>query len=381
MTRWNGSELTPLNDIYGQEIAKKILRNSFNSGRLASTYLFYGDDGLGKWAMAVALAALINCEKPVTDESGAAVDACGKCLNCHQILNLSFPEMSFAVPIPPHRSESDAASLILEYLEEKRKEPYKIITSTRQLTIPISVAREIKRKTAIKPPEGTKRVILFHQMEKMLAASADSLLKLIEEPPPETIIILTARDPENLLPTIQSRSQKIAFRSITAPEIAGYVQEKYNLSPEKAEFYSRLAEGSLGRAVSLVSDEDSSVREVSFLMFKALFQKDNPSAFAAINELINPNNRGETEEVLLFWQSFISDLMLLKYGRDSSGLVNIDLTKELEKLTGRVAGSSDLCALVENIKNMHIAVKRNAHIRPAMAAFVFNFKKHIRQST
>jgi len=343
--------------------------------------LFYGDDGFGKWPMAIAFAALLNCEKPLTDESGAAVDACGECRNCRQILNLGFPEMYFAVPIPPRRSDSEVIPQVLEYLDQKRKEPYRIITSTRQLTIPISVAREIKRKTAIKPPGGTRRIVLFNQMEKMLAASADSLLKLIEEPPPETIIILTARDPENLLPTIQSRAQRIAFRPVPAQEIVRYLQNKYDISAKKAEFYSRLAEGSIGRAVALVNEDEASLREVSFLMFKALFQKETPSAVAAVNELINPNNRGETEQVLQFWQSFMSDLMLLKYGRSEEGLVNVDLAGELGKLANLIAGGDEFCSLVDYIKDMHISIKRNVHIRPAMAAFVFNFKKHIGQST
>ena len=373
--------MTPLDDIYGQEIARKILLNSYRRNRLASTYLFYGDDGIGKWPTAVALAALVNCEAPVKDEGGAVIDACGECRNCRQVLNLTFPEMFFAVPIPPHRSESDASDLILEYLQQKRETPYRIITSTRQLTIPISIARDIKRRTAIKPANGTKRVILFYQMEKMLASSADSLLKLIEEPPPETIIILTVRDPENLLPTIQSRAQKIAFRPIPEIEIARHLQARHDIAPEKAAFYSRLSEGSLGRAVALVNEEESSIREVSFLMFKALFQKDNPSAFAVVNEMINPNNRGEAEQVLQFWQSFMSDLILLKYGRDASGLTNTDLLSELEKLANQVAGGDDFCSLVDYIKEMHLGIRRNVHIRPAMAAFVFNFKKHIGQST
>lgn len=381
MTRWNGLELTPLNSIYGQDIVKKILLNSYKRQKLASTYLFYGDDGLGQWPMAISLAALVNCEKPAVDESGEIIDACGECRNCRQILNLGFSEMYFGVPIPPHRTESEAGELVLEYLEEKRREPYKIITSTRQLTIPISAAREIKRRTAIKPQAGIKRIILFYQMEKMLAASADSLLKLIEEPPPETIIILTARDPENLLPTIQSRSQKIAFRPIPPAMIAEYLQSKYEISAERADFCARLAEGSIGRSVGLVDDRESSVREVSFLMFKALFQKDTPSAVAAVNDMINPNNRGETEQVLLFWQSFMSDLMLLKYGREAGNLVNVDLAGELGNLANQVAGGDEFCALVERIKDMHISIKRNVHIRPAMAAFVFNFKKHIGQST
>ena len=309
--------MTPLNNIRGQEVAGKILLNSLNRNRLASTYLFYGGDGLGKWSMAIALAALVNCEEPVRDGDEQIVDACGKCRNCRQILNLGFPELHLAVPIPPHKKESDAVPLILEFLEQKKEEPYRIITSTRQLTIPIHLARKIKHDTAIKPPKGLKRVILFYQMERMLPSSADSLLKLIEEPPPETIIVLTAVDPDNLLPTVQSRAHKIAFKPIPEPEIADYLQTRYELSSDKSKFYARLAEGSIGRALaSMEDDSESSVRQVAFLMFKALFYKDNPSAAATINEFLNINNRGEVERILSLWQSFLSDLVILRYGRE-----------------------------------------------------------------
>lgn len=373
--------MTPLNSIYGQHIAKNILLNSLNRDRLASTYLFYGDDGLGKWLMVVALASLVNCEKPVKNESGDIVDSCGDCLNCRQIQNLGFPELHFALPIPPHKNELEAIALNLEYIEQKRKEPFKIITSTRQITIPIDVAREIKRKTAIKPPAGVKRVILFYQMERMLGASADSLLKLIEEPPPETIIVLTAKDPENLLPTIQSRAQKIRFGPIAEPEISGYLMDKYELTSEKAQFAARLSEGSIGRALSFIMDEnESSMRQTSFLMFKALFQKDNSSAAAIVNEFINPNNKGETEQILSSWQSFLSDLILLKYGRDPSEILNIDLSVELENLANRISNSEDFCHILKEIKQMNISLRRNVHIRPAMTALALNLRKYIVQS-
>jgi DNA polymerase III subunit delta' len=153
--------LTPLNDILGQDIAKRIIRNSFNKNKLASTYLFYGSDGIGKWPAALALAALVNCEQPLTDEDGQAIDACGVCRNCRQIINLSFPELYLGVPIPPHKNEAEANELIQQYAGLKKQEPYKIITSSRQLTIPIDIARAVKRKTAIKPPENITRVILF----------------------------------------------------------------------------------------------------------------------------------------------------------------------------------------------------------------------------
>ncbi|MCX6826103.1 MAG: hypothetical protein NTV06_02375 [candidate division Zixibacteria bacterium] len=371
-----------LSNIPGQPTVKRILLNSLNRQKLASTYLFYGKDGLGKWPMAIAMAALVNCEKPVKDADGHIVDACGKCRNCRQIANLIFPELHFAIPIPPHKNTDETITLSLEYLEQKKKEPYRNVTSTRQLTIPVDVAREIRQKTAIKPQAGLKRVILFYQMEKMLPASADSLLKLIEEPPPETIIILTANDPNNLLPTIPSRAQKILFKPIPEKEITEYISAQYGLEIEKAAFWARLSMGSLGQALSLIEgEEEISLRQTSFLMFKSLFLKDIPSAVATINEFINPNNRGETEYILRQWQSFLSDIILLKYGGHISEIINSDLGAEFENLLVRVSDPDSPCNLLMAIKGVTLSLRRNVHIRPAMTALAFQFQKCINQSS
>jgi DNA polymerase-3 subunit delta' len=373
--------LITLNSIPGQQTAKRILLNSFNKQRLASTYLFYGADGSGKWPIAVALTALINCENPVKDEAGVIIDACGVCRNCHQIGNLAFPEFHFALPIPPHKSENEAIDLNREYLEQKRGEPYRIITSTRQLTIPIDIAREIKRKSSIRPASGMKRVILFYQMEKMLPASADSLLKLIEEPPPETIIILTALDPDNLLPTIQSRAQKVLFRPLNDKEIEKYLIEKYGISEEKAALLARLGSGSLGRALNLIDEEgEISLRQNSFFMFKGLFQKENPSILATLNEFVNPNNRGEMQLILSHWHSFLSDIIMLKYGGRDFSIINIDLATELENLTAYVSGPDEFCLILEELKQATLDLRRNAHIRLALAALIFKVRKYMNQS-
>lgn len=374
--------MTPLNDICHQDTARTIILNSFNRDRLASTYLFFGIDGVGKWAAAIALAALTNCQEPQKDDSGRITDACGRCRNCRQIIRLNFPEMHFALPLPPHRSESDADKLTQEYLEQKKDEPYAIITSPRQLTIPVNTARAIRRKAAIKPPAGTKRIIVFYRMENMLPASADSLLKLIEEPPPETIIILTAESPNHLLPTIQSRSQKIRFKPLPTDIIARYLVDHYRTPEKKAEFYARLAGGSLGQALlSLDEDDRSSQRQTAFLMFKSLFGDDTPAAVASLNELLNPRDRGGTEQILKYWQSFLSDLIIIKYAGEPTDIINTDLLAEMEKLAGRITGSDSFMELQNEIKKVILLLKRNVHIRPAMTSMALNFRRHLGQSS
>jgi len=373
--------LTHLIDIPEQAVARKILRNSFRRGRVASTYLFYGRDGIGKWPMAIWLAALLNCENRVQDEKGKAVDPCGKCRHCRQIMNYSFPELHFALPLPPHKSETDFVDLTLEYLNAKREEQFAIIQSSRQVSIPIKTAREIKRKTAIRPEKGLTRVILFYGMENMLPSSADSLLKLIEEPPPETVIVLTVHDPDRLLPTIQSRAQKIAFKPLSVEEIAGYLKRKYSLDSKRGLLLSRLADGSIGQAILMMEEEEeNSARQISFLMFKSLFHRDTTAAISAVNELIQPRNRGATEQTLAHWQSFISDIIQLKYIGERADIVNIDLKKELEALAGKIGRSGDFSELTDLIAEITKGLKRNIHIRPAMIDLSFRMRRLLNQS-
>jgi DNA polymerase-3 subunit delta' len=370
-----------LNNIPGQISVRKALLGSINKDRLASTYLFYGLDGVGKWTMALALAALSNCETPVKDNDSNIIDACGICRNCRQIENCSFAEILFALPLPPHKNDAEAAELTVQFLDQKREEPYKIISSKRQMSIPIKSAREIKRKTGLKPPAGIKRIILFYQMDKMLPSSADSLLKLIEEPPPDTIIILTAQDYRHLQPTIQSRAQKIIFKPIGQEDIRRYLEEKYDIPSDRARLYACLAEGSIGRAIDLIDNEDeSSLRQVSFLAFKSLFSKDTPSVVSTVNDLVNFRDRSATESILSRWQSFLSDILILKYGKAGSEIVNSDLKKELDGLAASLADGKNLSNIKAAIREISQSLRRNVHLRPAMISLVIKLKQYIAQS-
>lgn len=382
-----------LNDIPGQQTPKKILLGSLNRGKVASTYLFYGDDGVGKWRMALALAALLNCEKLARDDDGKIVDSCGQCRNCRLIAGFNFTEMLFALPLPPHKNDKEYAELFLEFLQTKKAEPYQIVTGNRQLTIPIDAAREIKKKCAIRPAAGLKRVVLFYQMEKMLQASADSLLKLIEEPPPETVIVLTANSPGNLLPTIQSRSQKVRFAPVSQPEAVAYLTQRYGLPEERAAVAARLGRGSIGKALNYIpnpadseqpetedtADTAISFRQKSFLMFKGLFSKDTPAALDTIDNLLKSNDRGDAERVLEQWQSFLGDMICAKYD-NPTGIINSDFAHDIDRFSAKIYDSDLIARLTEEIKLTVLGLRRNTHPRLAMAALAIRMRRVINQS-
>jgi DNA polymerase-3 subunit delta' len=365
----------------GQAPVSRSLLNSFNRDRLASTYLFVGADGYGKWATAIALAALVNCENPKRDESGKVLDSCAECRHCRQIENFNFAELFFALPLPPHKNESEYLALYADYIERKKKEPFRIIYEERQQTIPIETAFDIRKKIGMKPLPGATRVILFYQMEKMLKASADALLKMIEEPPRKTIIIMTATDPDELLPTIVSRAQRIRFRPYRKEEVVSYLVERYGASKERAHWAAHLAGGSLGRAVNIIEDEaGSALRQTSFLLFKDMLTRNAAAFIPIFSELINPRDRGAAEQILFHWQSFISDIIGIRHGRKLSEIANIDLGTELETLSSRIQRAAVFEEMLKEIKETNLGLRRNVHIRVGMTALGIKLSRRANQT-
>ena len=136
-----------------------------------------------------------------------------------------------------------------EVIEAKKLEPFQPLSSETTMNIPVERAREVKRSLAHKSGEGIIRVVLFYGMEKMLTQAADALLKMIEEPPSNTVLVLTTQRPERLLPTIQSRSQKIKIDNNPPSAVIEYMKENYDLSDNHLKLLSHTASGSIGRAL------------------------------------------------------------------------------------------------------------------------------------
>lgn len=296
------------------------------------------------------------------------------------VFSLNFESLYYALPIPPHKNFDEAIELTSEILQIKRAEPFRILSSAANTNIPIAVAREIKKSLSRKATERTTRVVLFHQMERMLAASADALLKLIEEPPKDTVIILTAERPESLLPTIQSRAQKVRLGRVPEDAVVGYLTEKYGLSEKRAKLLARISQGSLGRAIDMIEaseEEDSSRRAVGFLLFKSLLLEPSPNVVAHMADLLSSRDRGEAEDLLELWQSLIRDCANYAVCSSEDKIVNIDFISELQKLADYFADPQLAFPMVENIKMTLADLRRNAHIQGALVALALRLKSNV----
>ncbi|MFZ1684473.1 MAG: hypothetical protein WAU88_10145 [Candidatus Zixiibacteriota bacterium] len=365
-----------------QPRAWSILSRGVVSGRTASTYLLHGPEGVGQWPMAISFAALLNCPQPISSEDSKSLIPCGECASCRQIFHLNSPGLFLVVPIMSFDKVSEAIELTNAVLDEKREEPFKILTAPRQISLSIDMAREVKKHLMLKETDVRRRVVLFYQMEKMLTASADVLLKLIEEPPADTVILLTAERPESLLPTIQSRSQHIRLHRVPEAAAIQYLVDKYEQDPRRAKLLVRLAEQNLGRAVELCSssdDGDESNRAIGLMLFKSLFHDNTPQATFRLQDLLPRADKSDVEQLLHLWQSLTRDCANYAVNGDEAELTNIDFLPEISACAGRFSNAELSMAFMVAIKNALADLKRNVHIQIALTALVIRLTRTIRQ--
>lgn len=372
--------MTPFDITKYQPKAWTILARSFEADRVAGTYLFHGRDGLGHWPLALSLAALLNCERPQRP-ANADLQPCGNCRPCRTIFNLNFEGLMVAVPLPPFKNTDESIELTNQILDQRRAEPFCKLSAVASTNIPISVARDIKRSLSRKSSGGVVRLALFDRMERMRADSADALLKMIEEPPADTVIVLTAERPEALLPTIQSRAQKIRLERIRPEAIEQYLTERYQLDQKRARLLARIADGSLGQALELIDsgeDSDSSRRAVGFMLFKSLLTEDAPAVAAHLGELIDPRDRGEAEQMLRLWQSLLRDCARYAQVGDEAELTNIDFAADLKQLSTHFVDSRRADVMSEQIKISLADLGLNVHILGSLTALVLRLTASFR---
>ena len=200
--------------IRGQEKAKTFLNRILVSGRLGHAYLFRGPDGVGKQLCAGIVAARLNCSAP------SSHGACGTCSSCRKYLSGNHPDI--------------------------------IVISPEKGTIKIDRVRELCRSLSYPPYESELRVVVLEDVHTMRAEAANSLLKTLEEPPENNLLILTAESSREVLPTIVSRCQSIPFYGLTTGQTVEVLREQAShIEQMEADMLSRLAEGSPGRALLL----------------------------------------------------------------------------------------------------------------------------------
>lgn len=244
-------------DIIGQEEIKRHLIQTAQSGVLPHAQLFTEPGGSGAFALALAYARYVNCSRR-TD-----TDACGQCPSCLKYDELAHPDLHFVFPIVAKKERKK--EICDDYLQEWRAFLHDhtyfgidqwldaMDAGNSQALIYSKESDEIIRKLSLKIYEADYRVLLVWLPEKLHVSCANKLLKLIEEPPAHTLILMVSEQPDLILGTIQSRTQRINIPRILPEDLAKAMQSRYGLSPEDAHYVSHLANRNYLKAVEAIS--------------------------------------------------------------------------------------------------------------------------------
>ena len=245
-------------EIIGQDDTRQLLLRAVQTNHLAHALLFDGPEGSANLALALALAQYVNCE----DRQGSGTpdaDACGRCASCVKMQKLVHPDLHLVFPVANLARGKTSEAYLTEFRAFILDQPYRTLpdwldrmgADNKQGNISAEEARQILQKLSLKAYEGAYKIMLIWLPELMNVASANALLKVLEEPPAQTLFLLVTNQPDKLLITILSRTQRVALRAFTDGDVATYLRQHRNLDETTARRLAYLADGNLADALHL----------------------------------------------------------------------------------------------------------------------------------
>ena len=248
-------------DITGQTDTKEFLMRAVQTNHLAHALLFDGPAGSANLALALALAQYVNCE------SKQASDSCGRCASCVKMQKLVHPDLHFVFPVANLGKGKNSETYLPAWRTFLLAQPYRSLPDwletmggdNKQGNISAEEARSILQKLSLKAYEGAYKIMVIWLPELMNVTSANALLKVLEEPPAQTLFLLATNQPDKLLITILSRTQRVAVQAFTDEEVATHLRQQQNLDETTARRIAYLADGNLAEALRLSSQDGKGV--------------------------------------------------------------------------------------------------------------------------
>ncbi|MHA3788525.1 DNA polymerase III subunit [Flavobacterium hauense] len=328
-------------EILGQEHIKSHLTKSASSARIPHAQLFIGPEGSGTLLMAIAYAQYILCAN-TGGENTDGNEACNL-----KFRNLSHPDLHFVFPVSSNsevKSHPVSANFLKSWREFVEETPYgslfdwykKIDIQNKQGQIGVDEALEIVKSLSLKAYEGGYKVMIIWMADKMNTATANKLLKLLEEPPEKTVFILIAESQDDILQTILSRCQVLNFGPLGEKAIIDALVSRENMEPKAAQKIAHQAQGNYNKALHLLhkTDDNQPFEEWFVMWVRAAFRaKGNAAAIQdliAWSEAIAAIGREAQKQFLNFCIDMFRQALLLNY--NAKELVFMEPTVEKFKL-------------------------------------------------
>jgi DNA polymerase-3 subunit delta' len=361
-------------DIIGQEKIKQQLVKSVENKKLSHALMFLGSEGNGALALAIAFAQYVNCE----NKTGS--DSCGECPSCAKSSKYAHPDIHYSFPVIKKETKPPIS---LDYIKEWRKalieNPYMSYLDwlnymdfeNKQGNITIEECHSIIKTLSLKAFEGNYKVLIMW-LPEFLGKSGNTLLKIIEEPAPNTLFIFVAHDRELILNTILSRTQIIPVPKLNNSDITDKLITDYELSAELANDIALLANGNYSEAARLMNSENNSHFESFVKWMRACWNPNMLEVLQWVNENAE-KGRENIKDFLLFSIRMMRESALIKFDLNKISKVSEKESEFVFKFSGRL-NQNNLPQLYELLNKSYYYIERNAN--PKILFFDLSLQVH-----
>lgn len=353
-------------EIYGQEEIKSYLKSLVTKDKVPHALLFTGNRGNGKLALALALSSYIQCR----DRSDG--DSCGKCVACRKSMQHIHPDIHYVVPTISSENKSIASSsFIAKWREILSEKPYftlsdwskQIDAGNKKPNIPKVSIFELIKAYGLKTFEGNKKISIIWEAE-LLGKEGNRLLKLIEEPPENSVFILVSDQPDKLLNTIISRCQIINIPPFTDENLKDFSREKLGTSGQELEDHIRVANGDIIELHHLINKSNKALNDQFFDWLRMAYRAKAADVINWADTFYNHNKDNQ----LYFYKFGLSffEQYLRSFSLDDSRIrLSGDALIVAEKMKS-VLNPEQAMQIIELINDCLININRNANVKLQM---------------
>jgi DNA polymerase-3 subunit delta' len=348
-------------EIVGQENIKQQLIQTVAENRISHAQLFLSSEGSGALPLAIAYAQYINCLDKQAD------DSCGVCSSCRKYERYIHPDLHFSYPFFASKDVRTAVDVLEEWRSMLLADAYfdmdiwrsKLSAENKQANINIAECHDIIKKLSYKAFEAETKVLIMW-LPEYLDKEGNSLLKIIEEPPQNTLFILVANNQEQILSTLLSRTQIVKIPKLSHATIETYLMDGHGLPENQATEYSFLADGDLIEAKSLVANTHNENAD-KFAEWLRMGYGNRVLDLTAFVEQAATWGRENQKNFLKYGISFLRECSLLLSGADELVKLPARALETAKKLSTHVLDLSMADAIIAELEKAHYHIERNAN--------------------
>src|ERR1700689_4082221 len=322
----------PFSDFHGNAETVHHLRDMLARERFPHAVILSGAGGSGKYTLALMLAQAMNCLAPV--ETDRLPDFCGECANCRRIALAADLDARCAEAVETREGMRETDKKETRLFVQTHPDVLVIPPDPPQMMIKVDQVRRVIETIYYRPGEAKERVYIFTDSAFMKEA-ANSLLKVLEEPPEFATIFLLTENAGEFLPTIRSRSMVVTLNALPAAEIEEYLaKNRPDWNPKQRALVARLSEGAVGRARSFDLAAYTAARQHALTILNSALRASDHSELFKVTETYRAGAEGreKIERLLRTLYSLLQDLLFINSGTPES-VHNTDIESELRKLS------------------------------------------------